>query len=321
VARRLRGLYSAAALIAVLLAGCGAGDPGRVAQHGPPPPHLFVDRARGVTVRYPAGWRVRERALTQLTSPRQLLVVSSFAIRQRRPDPNCTPWTAIRELPSTGALLILLEEPLADNWPDAKAFFGRRPARFHLERLAAQVRECFGVSRELAFRSAGRGIYVVAYLGRRVGLRKEILADRVLESLAVTQSPSEVLARDPYMGVSCGIPNSIACDRVGLSVWLRHPAVGVTATIAGAPVKLDDRQWSGPRRHGRRTLFAGFLHPAGIIGRLHVTPDPGSPTTWEANSAVPAVSPPPANVRLRIDYGHGLVVATQIRVELHAGWG
>jgi hypothetical protein len=227
----------------------------------------------------------------------------------------------MRELPPDGALLFLLEEPLADSQPGTNAFFSRRPARFHLERLAAQDRECFGVSRELAFRTAGRDVYVLAYLGRRASRHTEILADRVLDSVAIPHPESDVLARDPYMGISCGIPNSIACDRVGLSVWLRQPAVAVTATIAGAPVRLDDRQWSGPRRNGQRTLFSGFLQPAGIISRLHVKPDPGSPTTWEANRAVPAVLPPPANVRLRIDYGHGRVVVTQTRVELHAGWG
>jgi hypothetical protein len=321
VTRRSRGLCWPAALIAVLLAGCGAGDPGQGVQHDAPLQYRFVDRSSGVTVRYPGGWWVDRRGLTRLTSPRQLLVVSSFAIRQRRPDPNCTPATAISELPPGGALLLLLEEPLADNPPGAKAFFSRRPVRFHLERLAARDRECFGVSRELAFRSAGRDIYVLAYLGRRVSLHTETLADQVLDSLVIPQAPSDVLARDPYMGVSCSIPNSIACDRVGLSVWLRRPAVAVSATIAGAPVKLDDRQWSGPRHDGRRTLFAGFLQPAGIVSRLHVTPDPGSPTTWEANSAVPAVLPPPAIVRLRIDYGHGRVVITQTRVELHAAWG
>ena len=227
----------------------------------------------------------------------------------------------MRELPPDGALLFLLEEPLPDSKPGANAFFTRRPARVHLERLVAQDRECFGVSRELAFRTAGRDVYMLAYLGRRVSLHTEILADRVLDSVAIPHPQSDVLARDPYMGVSCGIPNSIACDRVGLSVSLRQPAVAVTATIAGAPVRLDDRQWSGPRRSGLRTLFAGFLQPAGIISRMRVRPDPGSPTTWEANRAVPAVLPPPANVRLRIDYGHGRVVVMQTRVETARGLG
>ncbi len=43
--------------------------------------------------------------------------------------------------------------------------------------------------------------------------------------------PAAVFVKDPYMGVSCHIPSSIACDRVGLAVWLRRPAI-VTATIA-----------------------------------------------------------------------------------------
>jgi hypothetical protein len=138
-----------------------------------------------------------------------MLAASSFAIRQRRPDPDCTPRTAMRELPPDGALLFLPEEPLADSQPGANAFFGRRPAHFHLERLAAQDRECFGVSRELAFRTAGRDVYVLAYLGRRVSVHTEILADRVLDSVAIPHPESDVLARAPYMGVSCGIPNSI----------------------------------------------------------------------------------------------------------------
>lgn len=146
-----------------------------------PLPHRFVDRSSGVAVRYPAGWRVDQRALTRLLSPRQLLVVSSFPIRQRRPDPNCTPSTAIKELPPTGVLLFLLEQPSAGNRPSAH--FSKRPARFHLEHQAAQGRECFGVTREIDFRSAGRDIYTFAYFGPKASSQGENLADRVLNSL------------------------------------------------------------------------------------------------------------------------------------------
>src|SRR2546429_277960 len=31
-----------------------------------------------------------------------------------------------------------------------------------------------------------------------------------------------LLARSPYLGVACPTANSIACDRVGLAVWLRR---------------------------------------------------------------------------------------------------
>jgi hypothetical protein len=40
------------------------------------------------------------------------------------------------------------------------------------------------------------------------------------------------------MGVSCPIPNSFACDRVGVAVWLREPALSVDAAIAGREVQL-----------------------------------------------------------------------------------
>jgi hypothetical protein len=131
--------------------------------------------------------------------------------------------------------------------------------------------------------------------------------------------PASVLARDPYMGVSCRIPNSIVCDRVGLTVWLRQPAIAVSATIAGEPLKLNDPMWSGPAHHGRRTTFAGFLQPAGIVTRLHVIPDPGG-KTWMADIAVIAKPPPPPAVVIRIDYGHRTVL-TEVKVELHSGWG
>jgi hypothetical protein len=66
--------------------------------------------------------------------------------------------------------------------------------------------------------------------------------------------PSPVLALDsgalfsqpPYMGVSCGVANSIACDRIGLTVWLRRPARAVTAMIAGSAFRLDNPTWSDP---------------------------------------------------------------------------
>ena len=66
----------------------------------------------------------------------------------------------------------------------------------------------------------------------------------------------------------------VACDRVGLAVWLRRPALAVTATINGESLKLD---WAGDRpprfaSHRPRTAVDGFLQPAGLTTRLHMTP-------------------------------------------------
>lgn len=133
---------------------------------------------------------------------------------------------------------------------------------------------------------------------------------------ATEKSPAAVFAKDPYMGVACHIANSIACDRVGLAVWLRRPATTVSATIAGASLKLNDPTWSYVAHDGRQTLYvyAGFLQPAGLTTRLHVTPESRTPV-WLGNNA------PSPLVRFRIDYGHGNIAITQEHVWLSAGWG
>jgi hypothetical protein len=127
---------------------------------------------------------------------------------------------------------------------------------------------------------------------------------------ATSESPAAVFAQDPYMGVACHNPNSISCDRVGLAVWLRQPAT-VTATIAGAPLKLN-APWRHVTHdsHGALYAYAGFLQPAGITTRLRVL----------VADALGMNSPSPL-VRFRIDYGHGSIVTTQQRVYLSAGWG
>jgi hypothetical protein len=131
----------------------------------------------------------------------------------------------------------------------------------------------------------------------------------------VTQIPaSQVLSREPYLGVSCMVSNSFACDRVGLAVWLREPATSVEATIAGREFELDDPEWSGPGDDGERRMFAGFLQPAGLIdGPLRVTPDDG-PDRWIGRNPVSAT------VDLRIVDG-GTTATTAVEVRLSPGWG
>jgi hypothetical protein len=131
---------------------------------------------------------------------------------------------------------------------------------------------------------------------------------------STTEAAAVVFAQDASMGVACHVPNWIGCDRVGLAVWLRHPAIAVTATIAGVPLALNNPEWSGPAHNGRRTMFAGFLQPAGLTTRLHVVPEPGTQTWLGSNQPIPTV-------RFRIDYGHGKIVLTREAVGLRAGWG
>jgi hypothetical protein len=129
----------------------------------------------------------------------------------------------------------------------------------------------------------------------------------------VTEAPSAVLSQAPYMGVHCAVANSIACDRVGLAVWLKRRAYSVVAWIDGRRVLLD---WFGDQRiepAGLRKAFTGYLHPAGIVSSMHVQPLAGS-DLWMGDQA------PVAFVRLLIDYGRGRHVATRLGVQLAAGW-
>lgn len=137
-----------------------------------------------------------------------------------------------------------------------------------------------------------------------------------VRTMFATVPPSAVFTEDPYMGVHCAQANSVVCDRVGLAVWLRHPAVRVRATIAGQPLALDwygDQHRVGPLP--ARTLLDGYLQPAHITTLLGVRPDPGG---WWAGNA--ANSPAPI-VRLWITYADGQPLTTRLRVPLSPGWG
>jgi len=128
-------------------------------------------------------------------------------------------------------------------------------------------------------------------------------------------SAATLLSREPDLGVACGIPNSFRCDRVGLAVWLRRPAASVTATVAGIPIVLDDPAWSGPAHDGRRTMFAGFLQPAGLIGgALSLRADRGR--YWWAGA-----HPRSARVHIVAHDGAGHVSSATTTVLLRAGWG
>jgi hypothetical protein len=143
---------------------------------------------------------------------------------------------------------------------------------------------------------------------------------------------SAVLSEPPIMGVRCpgALANSIACDRVGLAVWLKRPAVSVTATIAGAPLVLNHRDEFLYPGHPPHTSFDGFLQPAGIESRLHVhvLPADGTEAKRLRHEGIPVgrqtwlgQGSAGAPVRLTIHEPGGRTVITHIYVALRDGWG
>lgn len=127
------------------------------------------------------------------------------------------------------------------------------------------------------------------------------------------------LAQQPYAGVRCPEANSIACDRIGLAVWLVRPAAGLTATVAGKPIRLAVPSISRTGQGfycARRCYYEGALHPAGLLrpGPLQIRPDAGR-YYWAGRHPRSLV------VRLVAHYRDGSSAATTVRIWLHAGWG
>jgi hypothetical protein len=443
---------------------------------GPPAPPTVTLPDKGLAWTLPPGWRDVAQQLTGVSEPPQQLAAATFALRQTKPDKDCSPSTARRQLPPDGVLVMLLESRDAAGVRARLRNFPPRPRHFRLRHRDIRPYECLGPGINLLFRAHDRAFYAMAMVGPRAPRSRLAEAERLLDSLvvqpipppppparwptisteagdgmsvpfgwrsasldvprrlprprllfwtanhALPQHPSgrrpwlgdpalparlpddgvavwvverprgpaapkpgtfapapappganysvrraqlavrgyrfevsvltgprarprdvaradtsarslavssvgrqchatairrrpdlcaatanRLLARQPYMGVSCHVPNSVTCDRIGLAVWLRRPAHGVTARINGRRVVLDDPQWSLPQ-DPRGPLFAGFLHPAGLR-------DPDGPL------GVPGprwygVPPRSAWVELQID-GH----ATGLVVPLQAGWG
>jgi hypothetical protein len=165
--------------------------------------------------------------------------------------------------------------------------------------------------------AAAAGVLAILNFGGATQTR-HLRGSQPLAGPGMVEPATTAFLHSPSMGVACGIPNSIACDRLGLSVWLPRRAT-VTATIAGGPpIRLDDPHWSYfVRYHGRAIyVYAGFLQPAGLPTRFHITPKPNT-QTWTGSTS----NAPSPLVRFRIDYGLADTVFTQTHVTLRPGWG
>jgi hypothetical protein len=130
-------------------------------------------------------------------------------------------------------------------------------------------------------------------------------------SSAKRVSPDAVLAQAPDMGVACRLG---VCDWVGLAVWLRQPAVAVSATIAGRPMRLVITD--AYPRSGARATFVGYLRPYGLVTKAHLSVGSG-PTGWATGLGQ---EPTPA-VQLNIRYRNGSTLTTRLDVPLQSGWG
>ncbi len=161
---------------------------------------------------------------------------------------------------------------------------------------------------------------------RGAGLPTKAIGSSAARPRVPFAAPATVLSQTPYMGVHCPQPDAITCDRVGLAIWLKRPAISVDATIAGQPLKLD---WFGeqPRFASTqpRTEFAGYLRPAGLTTRFHVKPTAAASVDPRCGCRVGPEwnggDPPSPLVELQIQYPDHTRVLTHLHVFLAHAWG
>ena len=103
-----------------------------------------------------------------------------------------------------------------------------------------------------------------------------------------------------------------ACDRVGLAINLRTPAVTATATMNGQSFKLDSAAWSDPPIGGKHKSLAGFLQHARFLRGPFKTVTFGNGVRQRFTIE---------HVHLVIDYGAGREVQTSLTELGYGGWG
>jgi hypothetical protein len=162
----------------------------------------FDDPEFGVSGRYPAGWH-RARAISNLVSPREVLVLATYPLRDRAKAGECAPDTARADMPPGGAFVWLLEYRPArgEVWGDLpRDRFPPKPDRFELTRgeLGAN-NSCFeGPTYRTVFRAADRPLQLlVAFGGDPTDERLAELSE-ILTSLRFEELPPP--PPDPYAG-------------------------------------------------------------------------------------------------------------------------
>ena len=111
------------------------------------------------------------------------------------------------------------------------------------------------------------------------------------------------LSQPPLVGVACPGPNLTTCGRIGIAVWLKKPAAGVTAVLRGHRVRLHAGGLGGPGP----TYWEGYAHLTRRQLRL--------PRQWFGTKPIRSLL-----LRLTIAYPSGALTGV-VRLQLRPGWG
>ena len=121
---------------------------------------------------------------------------------------------------------------------------------------------------------------------------------------ALLAASSLGLSEPPVIGVACPHkPNITTCGRIGIAVWVTHPATAVSADLAGTQVRMH----AGGLGGRGPTYWEGYVH----ISRSRL----GLPVQWYGTKPVKFL-----RLHLVIDYPT-LVARGTVRVQVRPGWG
>ncbi len=137
-----------------------------------------------------------------------------------------------------------------------------------------------------------------------------ILVGNTLRGCPVTGAMATLgAAAMPFLGVSCPVGNSIACDRVGIGVHLRRAATLVTVRVGGRLVTLS------PPTDPPDDLWLGYLFDAGLRHGPLKVPIPAGAQRW--------LGTPELFTRARVTafFPDGRAATRSATVQLHPGFG
>lgn len=143
----------------------------------------YRDRARGVEVRLPDGWRRAPKSLTpRLTDPREIFAAGTYPLRYRPTNCEAFAGSAREDLGRRDALVVVQEQgnPHSPGFPPRPRSFAGRPA----QPGGPGCGEHPGADTWwLPFRDAGRRFYALVVIGREGSWRTRSEAFALLDSL------------------------------------------------------------------------------------------------------------------------------------------
>jgi hypothetical protein len=174
-----------------------------------------LTRSAGLTWMLPSGWRAVDQRLTALSEPVHRLAAATFDLRQTRPDRDCSPDTARRQMPADGALVYLLESRETAARPSALAKLPPRPRQFRLP--APRNHECLGFGSTVTWAEQGRALTAEVLLGPEASDRRVRQVERLLDSLTV----DPIAPPEPPLGWRSAISGAYDSIRVPPG-WSAH---------------------------------------------------------------------------------------------------